>query len=318
LRFAVSLVSIIAWGRRIVDDNDTVLKVAQNFVGSANLGFPGMTYTEAIPILAEMPEWLNPLPNMLRRLATTSNKYFYALTVEGAGPDRVNDNFARRLLREKETTGLSKVEISNLTGNFIGAGVDTTASTLLTFVLCMCLNPDVQARAHAELDSVVGRGRLPAWADEDRLPYLSAIINETLRWRPTFALGGPAHAPTEDDIYKGYLIPAGTSVIGNLYAISKNPREYPQPERFWPERFLEGFNRPAYPNKRGHNAFGWGRRVCSGEPLAQQSLYLVASALLWAFDIRPGLDEQVGCSCVLLLSPSCVRFLPETIFLLTF
>ncbi|KAF4964446.1 hypothetical protein FSARC_7632 [Fusarium sarcochroum] len=290
LRFTVSVVSVIAWGRRIGSDNDNVLKVAQAFVGSANLGFPGKTYTEAIPLLASMPSWLNPLPNQLRKLAETSNKYFYSLSVEGAGA--AQDNFAKRLLREKEEHGLSKVEISNLTGNFIGAGVDTSTSTMLTFILAMCLNQDVQTKAQEEIDRVIGQGRYPDWSDEEHLPYLAAVINETLRWRPPFALGGPPHAPTQDDIYDGFLFPKGAAIIGNLYAISRNPREYPQPTRFWPERFLDDFDRPAYPNKRGHNTFGWGRRVCSGEALAQQTLYFTVVSLLWAFHIRPGLNDQ--------------------------
>ncbi|KAG5800886.1 hypothetical protein H9Q69_000013 [Fusarium xylarioides] len=290
LRFTVSIVSVIAWGRRISSETDTVLKIAQAFVGSANNGFPGKTYTEAIPILAQMPDWLNPLPNQLRKLATTSNKYFYALCVEGA--DAPQDNFAKRLLKEKEEHGLSKVEIANLTGNFIGAGVDTTTSTLLTFILAICLNPDVQRKAHEEIDRVIGYERYPDWSDEENLPYLAAIISETLRWRPAFSLGGPPHAPVEDDIYNGYLFPKETAIIGNLYAISRNPREYPQPDRFWPERFLDGFDRPDYPNKKGHNTFGWGRRVCSGEALAQQSLYFTILYMLWAFEIRPGLDDQ--------------------------
>ncbi|KAL1847688.1 hypothetical protein Daus18300_013855 [Diaporthe australafricana] len=290
LRFTVSIVSVIAWGRRISSEADNVLKVAQAFIGSANLGFPGKTYTEAIPILASMPSWLNPLPDQLRKLADTSNKYFYALSVEGA--DAPRDNFAKRLLKEKEEHGLSKVEIANLTGNFIGAGVDTTTSTMLTFVLAMCLNPDVQRKAVEEIDRVIGHGRYPDWSDEKDLPYLEAIVNETLRWRPAFALGGPPHAPTEDNVHDGFLFPKGTAIIGNLYAISRNSREYPQPERFWPERFLDDFDRPAYPNSRGHNTFGWGRRVCSGEALAQQSLYFTIVSLLWAFHIRPGLDDQ--------------------------
>ena len=163
----------------------------------------------------------------------------------------------------------------------------------MTFILAMCLNPDVQHKAQEEIDRVIGQDRYPDWSDEANLPYLAAVINETLRWRPTFALGGPPHAATEDDIYRGYFIPKGRAVIGNLWAINRNPREFPEPERFWPERFLDSFDRPDYPNKRGHNGFGWGRRVCSGEPLAQQSLYFVMVSLLWAFDIRPGLDNEV-------------------------
>ncbi|KAI6080607.1 cytochrome P450 [Hypoxylon rubiginosum] len=290
MRFTVSIVSIIAWGRRISSYQDNVLLAAQAFVGSANLGLPGKTYTEAIPWLARMPSWLNPLPQMLRRLAVSSNKYFYALSVEGA--EAPNDNFARRLLREQEEHGLSKVEIANLTGNFIGAGVDTTTSTIITFVLAMCLFPDVQRRAHEEIDAVIGSDRYPDWSDEAQLPYVAALINETFRWRPAFALGGPPHAPTEDDTYNGLFIPKGTSVIGNLYAICRNPREYPDPEQFRPERFMADQKNPPYPNNRGHNAFGWGRRVCAGEPVARQSVYYIVVCLLWAYDIRPGADKN--------------------------
>ncbi|KAF7556454.1 hypothetical protein G7Z17_g1446 [Cylindrodendrum hubeiense] len=290
LRFTVSLASIVAWGRRIKVHDDGVLKVARGFVGSANLGFPGKTYTEAIPELMHLPQWLNPLPNMVRRLAQTSNKYFYALCVEAQ--ESSQDNFAKRLLREKQEQGLTKIEIANLTGNFIGGGVDTTTSTILSFMLAMILHPDIQKKAQQEIDAVVGPDQSPTWSHQSELPYLTAILTETLRWRPAFPLGGPPHAPIADDIYEQYLIPKGTSVIGNLHAISRNPREYPQPERFWPDRFLDDFDKPPYPNKRGHHTFGWGRRVCSGEPLVHQSMFIIAVNFLWAFNIRPGLDDK--------------------------
>lgn len=229
---------------------------------------------------------------MLKSLAVRSNKYFYALSEEGARSPE--DNFAKRLVREKDEQGVSKMDIANLTGNFIGAGVDTTSSTVITFILAMCLFPEVQRKAQEEIDRVIGRDRYPDWSDEESLPYVTAIVNETLRWRPVFALGGPPHCPTQDDIYRGYAIPKGTTIMGNLYAIMRNPKEYPEPQTFKPERFLSGFDRPAYPNKRGSHAFGWGRRVCNGEPLAQQSLFFTIMGLLWAFNIRAGLDEQVS------------------------
>ncbi|KAK5525416.1 hypothetical protein LTR46_012208, partial [Exophiala xenobiotica] len=77
----------------------------------------------------------------------------------------------------------------------------------------------------------------------------------------------------------------------NVWAIHRNPRDFPDPDVFRPERFYGGLERP-YPNKQGHNPFGWGRRVCSGQPLAEQGLVMTIATLLWAFDIRPGLDEN--------------------------
>lgn len=164
---------------------------------------------------------------------------------------------------------------------------------MISFILAMCVWPEVQRKAQEEIDRVVGRDRSPTWDDESSLPYITACVTEVLRWRTVTILGGIPHAPIQDDEYRGYRIPAGTPITGNVWAIHRNPREFPAPDSFRPERYLNGLERP-YPNKKGHNAFGWGRRVCSGQPLAEQGLFLSFARLLWAFDIRPGLDEKVS------------------------
>lgn len=141
--------------------------------------------------------------------------------------------------------------------------------------------------------NLVGHERLPDWPDMENLPYCQALFKETLRWRSATILGGIPHAPTKDDYYRGYLIPAGTYVAGNLWAIHRNPNDFPEPDVFKPERYLKE-NQLPYPNAKGHNAFGWGRRTCSGQPLAEQGLSMAIVKMLWAFHLRPGLDEQVS------------------------
>ena len=64
-----------------------------------------------------------------------------------------------------------------------------TSATLKVLVLAMMLNPDVQAKVHTELDTVVGKGVLPTFEDRQQLPYLQAILYEVLRWKPVFPLG---------------------------------------------------------------------------------------------------------------------------------
>lgn len=64
-----------------------------------------------------------------------------------------------------------------------------TSSTLLIFILAMLLNPDVQARAQAEIDSVIGTVRFPVFEDRPSLPYIEAVLRETLRWHPAVPLG---------------------------------------------------------------------------------------------------------------------------------
>jgi cytochrome P450 len=102
-------------------------------------------------------------------------------------------------------------------------------------------HPQAVRKAQEELDRAVGRDRLPGFADQPELPYLRALVAEVQRWRPIIA-GGLAHATTEDDVYEGYFIPKGTTVIPNAWAIHQDPALYPEPELFKPERFLDKQN----------------------------------------------------------------------------
>ena len=74
----------------------------------------------------------------------------------------------------------------------------------------------MQKRAQGEIDRVIGRERLPGFSDRSRLPYVDAMCKELLRWRLVLPLG-VAHATTEDDVYKGYFIPKGTTVLPNTW-----------------------------------------------------------------------------------------------------
>ena len=78
--------------------------------------------------------------------------------------------------------------------------------------------PAVMKKAQAEIDKVVGLDRMPDFgdADSDSLPYITACVNETLRWRPVAILGGTPHASTADDVYEGMLIPKGSTIYANF------------------------------------------------------------------------------------------------------
>ena len=89
-----------------------------------------------------------------------------------------------------------------------------TFATLQTFFLAMFLYPEVQTKAQAELDAVVGPNRLPDHSDMPHLPYISAIVKESMRWLPVLPLSIP-HRTTEDIECDGYFIPAGTILLPN-------------------------------------------------------------------------------------------------------
>ena len=85
--------------------------------------------------------------------------------------------------------------------------------------MAMACYPEVQKKARAELDAVVGPNRLPSWEDRDSLPYITAIAKESIRWQSVVPLGVP-HRSLADDEYKGYYIPAGSTVIANIWYAS--------------------------------------------------------------------------------------------------
>jgi len=85
-------------------------------------------------------------------------------------------------------------------------GADTTVSSVQTLFLAMTLYPEVQKKAQAEIDAVVGPNRLPDFHDRPSLPYINAVVKESLRWNVVLPLGVP-HMSTFDDEYNGLLYP---------------------------------------------------------------------------------------------------------------
>jgi cytochrome P450 len=157
--------------------------------------------------------------------------------------------------------------------------------------------PEVQRRAHAELDAVIGRDRLPTFADSSRLPYIHAIIKEVLRWRPTLPLGVP-HTADVDDWYEGMFIPKGTVCIPNAWhcnhdraIFGKDADEF-RPERHLDERGESPLSGPAETNQAGHVSFGFGRRICVGKELAANSLFVSVARVLWAANLERARDEN--------------------------
>lgn len=165
-------------------------------------------------------------------------------------------------------------------GSMYGAGAETTYATVLTFLMAMALHPDKQRLAHEEMDRVIGTGRLPQFGDRNTLPYLEAIIKETSRWHPVLPLS-IARRTDKDDSYRGFFIPKGTIIIPNVWAIAFAENDRYDPQAFIPERFLDADVPEIDPASWN---FGFGRRICPGKALAENSVFILIASLLWTFD----------------------------------
>ncbi|EGN99175.1 hypothetical protein SERLA73DRAFT_182045, partial [Serpula lacrymans var. lacrymans S7.3] len=150
----------------------------------------------------------------------------------------------------------------------------------------MIQNPQVQAKAQSEIDTMVGHNRLPSFDDRPSLPYIDAVLRETLRWHPVAPLG-IAHAVSNDDIYEGYHLPKGATVIANAWAMSHDESIYFNPFSFEPDRFLsEG----RLTDDNASYVFGFGRRICVGRHAADASVWSAIVSFLAVFTIKKAID----------------------------
>ncbi|XP_051735258.1 steroid 17-alpha-hydroxylase/17,20 lyase isoform X3 [Ctenopharyngodon idella] len=162
-----------------------------------------------------------------------------------------------------------------------GAGVETTSTTLLWTIAFLLHHPQVQDRVQAELDECLGRDRPPSLSDRSRLPFLDAVLCEVMRIRPVSPILIP-HVAMQDTSLGGHMVPKGTRVLVNMWAIHHDPKHWDEPDRFRPERFLDSSGKRATP--ASFLPFGAGPRVCVGESLARIELFLFVSRLLQCFD----------------------------------
>jgi len=207
----------------------------------------------------------------------------------------VRPSFSATLLEHRDRHRLSEREMAYLAGQMYTAGFGTTLTSLMWWTLAMVAFPDVQHRAQAQLDAVVGRARPPTFADAPRLPYVHAIIREVLRWRPPGPLGVP-HAAAEDDWYEGMFIPKGATCVVNTWQCNHDRAVFgDDADDFRPERHLDDSGElvpgPVETNLEGHVTFGFGRRVCVGRYLVNNTLFIATARILWAANLGRVRDE---------------------------
>ncbi|KAK7986992.1 cytochrome P450 [Apiospora saccharicola] len=253
---------------------------------------PGAWLVDMVPMLRHFPEWL---PGMsFKQTAREWKATLIDLVERPSGLVRkqlAEGRNATSVLSQayEKSPNMSEEEehiVKWASGALYSGGADTSVSTMSTFFLVMSLFPDAQRKAQEEIDRVIGTDRLPTLADRERLPYVGAVMSECLRFHPIAPMGLP-HQATADDVYEGYRIPKGAIVLSSQWLYSRDESVYPEPETFNPERFL-GPNPAPHPEF----VFGFGRRVCPGKLLAEQSVWLTVANSLAVFDISGSAANQ--------------------------
>ncbi|KAF8868368.1 cytochrome P450 [Infundibulicybe gibba] len=293
-RNAGAVILKVAYGYQVDSDNDKFVRgIEEGFRASATSGVsvPGKYLVESFPILRFLPSWFpgasfkTTAKRLGQRMAAMERAPF-----EWAQKNIATGNYVDSFISKHLTSGtVTEQDQENLrwcSAALYAGGADTVASALTAFILLMTLHPDIQRQGQAELDRAIG-DRLPTFEDQELLPYVSAIIKETLRWAPVAPLGLP-HRVTQDDIYDGYFIPKGTQLVANIWAITHDSDLYPDPLVFNPSRHL-GDNPQPDPFR---HIFGYGRRACPGAHFAELSLFLNTASILAGFNIGKAVDED--------------------------
>ncbi|KAF8017349.1 hypothetical protein BT93_H2517 [Corymbia citriodora subsp. variegata] len=169
------------------------------------------------------------------------------------------------------------------------AGTDTSSVTMEWALANLLNHPNILEKARAEIDSQIGQDRLIDESDLAKLPYLHNIITETLRLHPPVPLLIP-HYSSNDCIIGGYDVSRDTIVMINAWAIHRDPKQWPDPTAFKPERFENGggqMNKLMLP-------FGMGRRACPGAPLAHKMVGLTLASLIQCFEWKRTGEEEVN------------------------
>ncbi|MFB6602943.1 cytochrome P450 [Streptomyces noursei] len=190
-----------------------------------------------------------------------------ALVAAGERPARIRDTVMMIMLAAHHTTGVAVSWTLYLLGR----------------------HPEVAARVTEEVDRVLGDRAAPEYADLRRLTYLGMTLKEAMRRYPPGPYG--ARETAEDLAVGDYLIPAGATVFYPFWAVHMNPKYWPEPEKFVPERFTPeaAAGRP----KLAHVPFGFGPRSCEGAALAVVEAELVLAVLLKRFRFRPVAGHEV-------------------------
>nr|ASA39650.1 cinnamate 4-hydroxylase [Conocephalum japonicum] len=195
------------------------------------------------------------------------------------------------IFESEEKGEINSDNVLYIVENINVAAIETTLWSIEWGIAELCNNPHMLKRIREELDTTLGRRNLITEPDIPRTPYLTAFVKEVMRFHMAIPLLVP-HMNLHQAKLGGYDIPAESKILVNAWWIANNPEYWEEPEKFNPDRFLDG-KIDAAGNDFRFLPFGSGRRSCPGIIIAMPLLHLVFGRLVQTFDLftPPGVDK---------------------------
>jgi cytochrome P450 len=252
--------------------------------------------------------WRRMVPRALRprahaaldRARTQLDEILFGLiTARRQRPQDEGDLLGRLLAaRDDEGRGMSDAQLRDEVATVFLAGHETTALALSYALWLLARAPEVQARLHAEVDAVLG-DRPVTVDDVARLPFTDAVLRESMRlYPPAYLVGREA---LEDVEVAGYRLPRGAQLLLPQWVVHRDARWFSEPERFQPERWLDGLERRLH--RFAYFPFGGGARVCVGNHFALLEGVLVLATLAQRIAVAPDPEHTLELTASVTLRP---------------
>ncbi|XP_074286675.1 trans-cinnamate 4-monooxygenase-like [Silene latifolia] len=284
----------IMFDRRFDSDDDPLynkLKAVNGERSRLSQSFE-YNYGDFIPVLRP---FLRGYLNTCRTLQSSRLKLFKDYFVDErrklAGTKTLNKDELKcamdHILDAEQKGEINEANVLYIVENINVAAIETTLWSIEWGIAELVNHPEIQQKLREELDTVLGKGHQITEPDTHKLPYLQAIVKETLRLRMAIPLLVP-HMNLNDAKLSGYDIPAESKILVNAWWLANNPAHWKKPEEFRPERFLE---EEAKVDANGNDfrflPFGVGRRSCPGIILAMPIISITLGRLVQNFDLSP-------------------------------
>ncbi|XP_072541147.1 sterol 26-hydroxylase, mitochondrial-like isoform X1 [Salminus brasiliensis] len=289
-RFALEGISRILFETRIGCLENKIPPETQEFIDSIAKMF---TYGTHVNIL---PKWTrNYLPFWGRYIDGWEGIFKFACRLI----DNKMEDIQKRLDANQEVEGeyltyllssnMSKKDVYGSVAELLLAGVDTTSNTMLWALNMLSQNPKTQDTLYQEVVSTIKGDKIPTVEDINNMPYLKAVIKETLRMYPVVPINARLLTGS-DAIIGGHFFPKKTTFVICHYVICQDEKTFPEPRTFKPERWLrDGRVRP---NPFGSIPFGFGVRGCVGRRIAELEMHLSLARIIKLFEVKS--DPKVG------------------------
>ncbi|KAK0446236.1 cytochrome P450 [Armillaria borealis] len=298
---AGSIIMKTVYGYDVDANGDKFVELADRAMDTVRIvGNVGTFLVDYIPSLRYLPRWLPgtnflSLANGWRKFVNDMIDKPFEYASDSLANGVASSSFVSENLTKLKNIGMqenaTQLEIIQNTAAVAFAGrLHSTVSVILSVILAFVLYPEVQAKAQAELDAMVGHTRLPNFDDRPQLPYIDAIMLESSRWNPVVPMG-VAHRSVKADIYRGYYIPAGTTVVTNAWAILHDEKDYPNPLVFNPDRFIPEDGKELQPNPIAA-PYRYFCSVCPGRYLAMNTAWIAIASMASTLSFSKAVDSE--------------------------